>query len=107
MSEWDNMRKHELECMRLASDCMQLAGDVDPPALRSHFIRMARGWTTLADRDPSADTQTKHWTKRVYPAHARISRQQAPALQYETRQAPADPRGPSRVTGLVASTRTW
>ena len=25
---------------------------------------------TRADRDPSADTQTKHWTKRVYPAHA-------------------------------------
>ena len=48
MSEWDNMRKHELECMRLASDCMQLAGDVDRPALRSHFIRMARVWTTLA-----------------------------------------------------------
>src|SRR5712671_2219471 len=80
------MRKHELECMRLASDCMQLAGDVDRPALRSHFIRMARVWTTLADRDPSADTQTKHWTKRVYPAHAWTSRRQAPVLQYETRQ---------------------
>src|ERR1700730_595967 len=25
---------------------------------------------TRAERDPSADTQTKHWTKRVYPAHA-------------------------------------
>src|SRR3984893_1010419 len=25
---------------------------------------------TRAERDPSADTQSKHWTNRVYPAHA-------------------------------------
>ena len=65
MSEWDNMRKHELECMRLASDCMQLAGDVDRPALRSHFIRIARVWTTLADRDPSGSGP-----ERGYPDQA-------------------------------------
>ena len=53
MSVSDNMPRHELECMRLASDCMQLAGDVDRPVLRSHFIRMARVWTNLANRDPS------------------------------------------------------
>ena len=54
MSEWDNTRRHDLECTRLASDCVQLAGDVDHPVLRSHFIRMARVWTTLAgDRDPA------------------------------------------------------
>jgi hypothetical protein len=90
MSERDNRRKHDLEWLRLASDCMQLADDVDRPVLRSHFIRMAREWTTLAEgdpaRDPSADTQTKHWTKRVYPAPARTSPQRPQLLQYETRQ---------------------
>ena len=60
MSESYYLRKHTLECMRLASDCMQLAGDAPSPALQSHFLRMARVWTTRADRGPSADTQTKH-----------------------------------------------
>jgi hypothetical protein len=84
MSESDNLRKHALECMRLATDCMQLAGDAPSPALQSHFLRMARVWTTLADQGPSADTQTKNRTTRVYPAHARVSRQQPPVLhQYE------------------------
>jgi hypothetical protein len=79
VSESDNLQKHALECMRLASDCMQLAGDAHSPALQSHFLRMAREWTTLAERGPSADTQTNNRTKRVYPAHARTSQQQAPS----------------------------
>ncbi len=79
MSESYNMRKHALECMRLASDCMQLADDAHSPALQSHFLRIARVWTTLADQGPSTDTQTKNRTKRVYSAHARTSRQQAPS----------------------------
>jgi hypothetical protein len=54
MSERDNRRKHDLECLRLASDCMQLADDVDRPVLRSHFIRMAREWTTLAEGGPKS-----------------------------------------------------
>lgn len=65
MSEWDNMREHELECVRLASDCMQLASDVDRPDLRSHFVRMARVWTTLADWDPSGPGR-----ERGYPDQA-------------------------------------
>ena len=32
MSDSDNLRKHALECMRLAADCMQLAGDAPSPA---------------------------------------------------------------------------
>jgi hypothetical protein len=60
VAESYNMRKHTLECMRLASDCMQLACDAHSPALQSNFLRMARVWTTQADRGPSADTQTKH-----------------------------------------------
>ena len=57
MSKSDNFRKHELECMRLAADCMQLVGDVHSPALQSHFHRMALVWSSLADRGPSADTR--------------------------------------------------
>ena len=57
MSKSDNFRKHELECMRLAADCMQLVGDVHSPALQSHFLRMARVWSSLADRGPSADSR--------------------------------------------------
>jgi hypothetical protein len=68
MSESDNLREHELECMRLAADCMQLAGEVHSPALRSHFLRMAGIWRTQAVRGPNAVAQTKN---------ARTSRQQA------------------------------
>ena len=70
MSESDKLRKHELECMRLAADCMQLVGDVHSPALQRHFLWMARVWTTEVERGPGAETQTKNSTKRVYPAHA-------------------------------------
>ena len=80
MSESDHLRKHALECMRLASDCRQLAAAAPSPALQSHFLRMASVWTALAERGSSADTQTKNRTKQVYPARARNSRQQTPAL---------------------------
>ena len=63
MSEPVNWRKHELECVRLAADCMQLAGDVHSPALQSHFVRMARKWSSLAVQGPNTDTQTKNRTK--------------------------------------------
>ena len=50
MSDSDNLRRHALESMRLAADCKQLAGDVHNPALQSHFLRMAKIWTTQAVR---------------------------------------------------------
>ena len=65
MSEPDKSQKHELECMRLAADCMQLAGDVHSPALQSHFLRMAREWSILADQRPNTDTQIKNRTNGV------------------------------------------
>jgi hypothetical protein len=55
VSESDNFPKHVLECMRLAADCMQLAGDIHSPTLQRHFIRMARVWTTGAERGTGAD----------------------------------------------------
>ncbi len=80
--ESDNWRKYELECMRLAADCMQLVGDVHNPALQSLFLRMARVWSNLAEQGPGAATQTSAYSrtrnrnKRSYPVRARISRQQ-------------------------------
>ena len=58
MSESEHLRKHALECTRLATDCMQLVGDLHNPSLQSHFLRMARIWRFIADQGPSADTQT-------------------------------------------------
>ena len=43
--------KYELECLRLASDCWQLAGDAPSPAWRSHFARMAEVWQARAVRN--------------------------------------------------------
>jgi hypothetical protein len=59
VSEPVDLRKHELECMRLAANCMELAAEARSPALRSHFVRMAREWSTLAVEGPNKDTQTK------------------------------------------------
>ena len=71
MSEPVNWRKHELDCMRLAADCMQLAGNVDSPALQSHFLRMARVWSDRAVRGPGADTH-KNGTNGRCPDRERI-----------------------------------
>jgi hypothetical protein len=57
VSESDYSRKHALECMRLAADSMQLAGDSHDPALQSHFVRMARVWSDRAVRGPNGDTR--------------------------------------------------
>jgi hypothetical protein len=59
VSESVYSRKHALECMRMAADSMQLAGDVQNPALQSHFVRMATVWSDLAVRGPNADIRTE------------------------------------------------
>jgi hypothetical protein len=61
--ESDNSRKRALECLRLEADCMQLAGVVHGPALQTHFVRMAREWSSLAIQGPKAGTQIKNRTK--------------------------------------------
>jgi hypothetical protein len=58
MSDSVNWRKRELECTRMAADCMQLAGDLLNPTLQSHFARMAIIWSDVAVRGPNADTPT-------------------------------------------------
>ena len=48
MSQSTDLRKQELECLRLEADCLQLADAIHDPSLRSHFIRMAKQWSILA-----------------------------------------------------------
>jgi hypothetical protein len=64
----DKLQKYELECMRLAADCTQLASDVHNLelvthflaggvhnfALESHFRRMAKEWTARAEQGPDS-----------------------------------------------------
>jgi hypothetical protein len=42
-------RKHELACLRMASDCMQLVGDIQNPDLQRHFLELARHLTAAAE----------------------------------------------------------
>jgi hypothetical protein len=51
----DDLHKHTVECLRLAEDCIQLAGAVPDPALQSHFVRMAKEWSTLAEEGPDTE----------------------------------------------------
>jgi hypothetical protein len=58
----DNSRRYELECARLAADCMQLVDEVHNRSLNAHFLasnvynleleihflRIARVWTARA-----------------------------------------------------------
>jgi hypothetical protein len=60
----DKSQKYELECLRLAADCTQLANDVHERtleanflasdvhnrALEIHFLRMAEMWTAQAEK---------------------------------------------------------
>ena len=42
-------RKHELACLRMAADCMQLVGEIGTPDLQRHFLEMARQLTAAAE----------------------------------------------------------
>jgi hypothetical protein len=55
--------KHDLECLRLASECMQLVGDVGNPVLQRHFLRTATVWTARPERDLTEDTQESCFPK--------------------------------------------
>jgi hypothetical protein len=42
-------RKHELACLRMAADCMQLVGDILNPDLQRHFLELARLLTAAVE----------------------------------------------------------
>jgi hypothetical protein len=54
MSMLEQSRKHALACLRLESECMQLASEVRDPILQSHFLRASEHWSTLAVSGPDA-----------------------------------------------------
>lgn len=56
MSESKQSHKQSLECLRLVSDCLQLAEDVHDPDLKSHFLRMAQIWSDRAGSAAGAVT---------------------------------------------------
>jgi hypothetical protein len=51
VSNADKELKHDIECLRLASDFIQMSRDAADPDLRAHFIRMANYWSGQANRD--------------------------------------------------------
>ena len=42
-------RKHELACLRMAADCMQLVADIRTPDLQRHFLELAGLLTAAAE----------------------------------------------------------
>jgi ribosomal protein L29 len=42
-------RKHELACLRMAADCMQLVGEIRTPDLQRRFLDLARLLTAAAE----------------------------------------------------------
>jgi hypothetical protein len=42
-------QKHELACLRMAADCMQLVGQIRTPDLQRHFLELARLLTAAAE----------------------------------------------------------
>jgi hypothetical protein len=53
-------RKRELECLRLASDLMQLAKDTLNPDLKAHCVRMAEAWSGEAEKNPAEYARTEN-----------------------------------------------
>ena len=51
MSTSDDLRKHQLECLRLAAECTNLADEADTPELRAHLLRMAEIWSDQASEN--------------------------------------------------------
>jgi hypothetical protein len=74
VSQSRSLRKLELECTRLAADCMRLADDVYSPAFQSQFLRMVKAWPILVNSDQAATPMTL--VKRV-----QIFRQENLSLQ--------------------------
>jgi hypothetical protein len=60
MSTSNDDRKRDLECLRLASDLMELASDTINPHLKTHCLRMAKLLSGEAEKNPSEDAWGNH-----------------------------------------------
>jgi hypothetical protein len=50
MSKSELLLRHDLDCLRLASDLTQLASGALSPALKSYLLQLARTCTSLVER---------------------------------------------------------
>jgi hypothetical protein len=50
VSDSESDQKSELECLRLASDLMEMATQTLNPELKAHCLRMAGVWNDRANR---------------------------------------------------------
>jgi hypothetical protein len=48
-ADHDARQKHELACLRMAADCMQLVGDIQNPHLQRDFLELAKQLTAVAE----------------------------------------------------------
>jgi hypothetical protein len=55
VSDSEDQRKRELECLRLASDLLQLASDTLNPDLKAHCLRMAKLWSDQGEQGAIGD----------------------------------------------------
>jgi hypothetical protein len=53
VSEADSEKRHNLECLRLASDFMQMSRDALNPELQAHCVQMASYWFEQANAGPA------------------------------------------------------
>jgi len=60
MSDSDEAQKLDLECLRLASDCMQLAAAGLTPALQARLRGMAQIWSAMAKCELDVASPTRH-----------------------------------------------
>jgi hypothetical protein len=59
LSDSENERKRELECLRLASDLRQLGRDALNPELSAHCVRMAKVWSDQSPRGPTENNSVQ------------------------------------------------
>jgi hypothetical protein len=52
MPDSKSNQRNELECLRLASDLMEMATQSLNPELKAHCLRMAGVWADRANRKP-------------------------------------------------------
>ena len=60
VSDSNDDRKRELECLRLASDLMRLAQHRLSPDLKAHCVAMAKFWAGGAEGKPAGSVGTEH-----------------------------------------------
>jgi len=55
MSRSEQLRRDDLDCLRLASDLTRLASYIPCAALKAHILQIARTCTSMVDRQETFD----------------------------------------------------